>query len=98
MDAREQLRRYLEQRREMGETELVLDRMTVDEALRLLGGGAPGKARDAGFARRRRAARADRPTPAIPNGWRASRLTGGRWRRSEHRATVDRWTGRPVDR
>ena len=43
MDAREQLRRYLEQRREMGETELVLDRMTVDEAMRLLGGGAPGK-------------------------------------------------------
>ena len=40
MDAREQLRRYLEQRREMGETELLLDRMTVDEAMRLL--GAPG--------------------------------------------------------
>lgn len=40
MDAREQLRRYLEQRREMGETELLLDRMTVDEALRLLGAPA----------------------------------------------------------
>ncbi|MEP6493632.1 MAG: uracil-DNA glycosylase [bacterium] len=44
MDAREQLRRYLEQRREMGETELVLDTLGVDEALRLLGaaGGAAG--------------------------------------------------------
>lgn len=40
MDAREQLRRYLEQRREMGESELLLDKMSVDEALRLLAGGA----------------------------------------------------------
>jgi DNA polymerase len=38
-DARAQLRRYLEQRREMGESELVLDGMTVDEAMRLLSGG-----------------------------------------------------------
>ncbi len=42
MDAREQLRRYLEQRREMGESELVLDRMTVEEAMRLVSGGATG--------------------------------------------------------
>ena len=40
MNAREQLRRYLEQRREMGETELVLDSMAVDEALRLIAGSA----------------------------------------------------------
>jgi DNA polymerase len=37
MDAREALRRYLEQRREMGESELVLDTLTVDDALKLLG-------------------------------------------------------------
>jgi DNA polymerase len=37
MDAREKLRRYLEQRREMGESELVLDGMTVDDALRIMG-------------------------------------------------------------
>jgi uracil-DNA glycosylase len=37
MDAREALRKYLEQRRELGESELVLDSMTVDEALALLG-------------------------------------------------------------
>ena len=40
MDAREQLKRYLEQRRDMGETELVLDGLTVDEALRILGATA----------------------------------------------------------
>lgn len=37
MDAREALRRYLEQRREMGDSELTLDTLNVDEALRLLG-------------------------------------------------------------
>ena len=40
MDARETLRRYLEQRRELGESELVLDSLSVDEALKLLGVGA----------------------------------------------------------
>src|SRR5688572_32126603 len=37
MDARDQLRRFLEQRREAGETELVFDHLSVDEAMRLLG-------------------------------------------------------------
>lgn len=37
MDAREMLRRYIEQRREVGETELVLDGLQVDEVMRLLG-------------------------------------------------------------
>jgi DNA polymerase len=37
VDAREALRRYLEQRRDLGESELVLDSLSVDEALRLLG-------------------------------------------------------------
>jgi len=37
MDARERLRRYLEQRREMGESELILDALPVDEVMRLLG-------------------------------------------------------------
>ena len=40
MDAREQLRRYLEQRRELGERELVLDGLTVEEALRIVTGSA----------------------------------------------------------
>ncbi len=43
MDAREQLRRYLEQRRELGESELVLDALSVDEAMRVLGAASgPG--------------------------------------------------------
>lgn len=37
VDARRRLRRYLEQRREMGERELVLDQFTVDDVLRILG-------------------------------------------------------------
>ncbi len=40
MDAKEKLRRYLEQRRELGETELALDGLTVDDALRILGANA----------------------------------------------------------
>ena len=65
MDAREQLRRYLEQRRELGESELVLDSLTVDEAMRILGSGAAFPAAPAP-----RPARADAPTapsePATP--------------------------------
>ena len=38
MDARERLRVYLEQRREMGEVDLVLDTMSVEEVLKLVGG------------------------------------------------------------
>ena len=37
MDAKNLLRRYLEQRREMGERELVLDGMTVEDVLRIVG-------------------------------------------------------------
>jgi DNA polymerase len=37
MDARELLRRYLEQRRELGESEFVLDQMTVADAMAALG-------------------------------------------------------------
>lgn len=44
MDAREQLRRFLEQRREAGETELVFDRLSVEEAMRIIG-AAPKEAR-----------------------------------------------------
>ncbi len=37
MSAEELLRRYLEQRRDMGETELVLDGLSVDEVMKLVG-------------------------------------------------------------
>lgn len=43
MNARALLRRYLEQRRELGESELVLDSLEVDEVMRLL--GAAGRAK-----------------------------------------------------
>lgn len=39
MNARERLRRYLEQRRELGESEYVLDSLSVDSVLDLLGAG-----------------------------------------------------------
>lgn len=44
MDAKERLRLYLEQRREFGETELVLDGMTVEEVMKLLGAREAGRA------------------------------------------------------
>jgi DNA polymerase len=40
MDARDQLRRYIEQRREGGEHELMLDQLTVDDVLRIVGASA----------------------------------------------------------
>jgi DNA polymerase len=46
MDAKNLLRRYLEQRRELGESELVLDSLNVEDVMRLLGaasGSAPAK-------------------------------------------------------
>ena len=51
MNVEELFRRYLEQRREMGESELVLDTLTVEEVLRIV--GAQGK-------------RAVAPRPAAP--------------------------------
>ena len=45
MDAKDLLRRYLEQRRELGESELVLDGLHVEDVMRLLGAaGKPGTA------------------------------------------------------
>ena len=37
MDAKDRLRRYLEQRRELGESELVLDAMSVDDLMSIIG-------------------------------------------------------------
>lgn len=44
-DPRELLRRYLEQRRELGEREFVLDSLSVDDAMRILG-ARPGRETD----------------------------------------------------
>ena len=43
MDAKQRLRLYLEQRREMGETELLLDSMTVDDVMKAVGAINAGK-------------------------------------------------------
>jgi uracil-DNA glycosylase len=56
MDAREALRRYLEQRREAGETELTLDTLNVEQALGMLGARPGVNARRTGPAPAERAA------------------------------------------
>ena len=48
MSAEERLRRYLEQRRELGERELILDGMSVDEVMRIIGAGPGGGATSGG--------------------------------------------------
>jgi uracil-DNA glycosylase family 4 len=77
VDARDLLRRYLEQRRDLGETELVLDSMSVDDALAMLGAkagsaAAPRRDSEPGEARATRA-------PIAPTAeWReAIRAAGG---------------------
>lgn len=67
MDARDRLREYLEQRRELGESEFVLDGLSVEEALDKLGvrGGASGKAHESP-----REARTTGPMKAVSGDWR----------------------------
>ena len=101
MDAREQLRRYLEQRREMGETELVLDRMTVEEAMRLLGGGAGGGGGGGGGAPGKTtmpvsaSAKSGPAAPADPSDWRAILRAGEAAEARKPGEPVDRWAGGP---
>ena len=67
MDGREQLRRYLEQRKESGERDLVLDSLNVDDVLRLVGATAPPPARSAPAAGRpANRHEADRTAPVPP--------------------------------
>jgi uracil-DNA glycosylase len=72
MDAREALRRYLEQRRDLGETELVLDSLSVEDALKLLGAAGSGSSTPTTSPRTRNA-------PAVESGdWRqVIRAAGG---------------------
>ena len=73
MNAKERLRAYLQQRRELGESELVLDALDVDDVMRMLGalqdGGAAAAPRETGalpIAGRGTAPvpRSDHPSPA----------------------------------
>src|SRR5262245_24283739 len=79
VDARELLRRYLEQRRELGEDELVLDRLSVEEALRILGASRAGASRPSSSASERRATSGrDDVRPASGNAdWRAALRAAG---------------------
>jgi uracil-DNA glycosylase family 4 len=77
MDAKELLRRYIEQRRELGESELVLDSLNVEDVLRVI--GAAGASRPS---RAARAAQAASPTvrefdPADTRDWRTSLRDAG---------------------
>lgn len=75
-DPREQLRRYLEQRRELGERELVLDDLSVEEVLRLIAGPTP---RLASAPKSAAAEGASTPaaTEATPNDWREALRAAG---------------------
>jgi DNA polymerase len=77
------LRRYLEQRRELGESELVLDGMTVEEVLSIVAGKRSGQAISARREPRRDeaapiAASTEPAPPADPTqDWRATLLAAG---------------------
>ena len=77
MDAREKLRRYLEQRREMGESELVLDSMSVDEALRIVSGSAAARASEPSSPRADTSAGSSRSDIPETSDWRAALRASG---------------------
>ena len=86
MDARDLLRRYLEQRRDLGETELVLDSLSVDDALALLGARTGATRTQA--EERPTASRQSRPDAPATADWReAIRAAGGA---PEHEARPSR--------
>ncbi|HET9003492.1 MAG TPA: hypothetical protein VFN39_05770, partial [Gemmatimonadaceae bacterium] len=87
MDAKDRLRRYLEQRREMGESEFALDTMSIEEAMKVIGSGKAsgagpmrplgGPAPDPAAAPPRPAEASPRPAAPETSDWReALRATG----------------------
>jgi uracil-DNA glycosylase family 4 len=73
VDAKELLRRYLEQRRELGESELVLDSLHVEDVMRLI--GAAGTAEAMVAPQRRQSIR--EMAPAESSDWRTSLREAG---------------------
>ena len=63
MDAKDRLRRYLEQRREMGESEFALDSMSIEEAMKVIGSG-----KASGGSPMRPLGGAGGAAPAVPRG------------------------------
>src|SRR5262245_44397358 len=87
MDAREQLRRFLEQRREAGETELVFDHLSVDEAMKLLGAG-PRQGEGSGFRVQGSEKERNVPNAGASSDWRAVlKESGAAPARESHRET-----------
>ena len=89
MDAKDRLRRYLEQRREMGESEFALDTMSIEDAMKVIGSGKAsgaspmrplgGAAADAPVARPLPTEPVERAAPAETSDWReALRATGAK--------------------
>jgi DNA polymerase len=78
VDARDKLRRFLEQRRDSGVRELILDELTVEEAMRIL--GAASASRPAAGSRE-----ADAGDPAAGSDWRAALRAAGADPPSERR-------------
>jgi len=74
MDARDLLRRYLQQRRELGESELVLDGLNVDDVMRLVGAAGTSARSTSNDPRRSARESADQPS--------------GDWRTALHEAGV----------
>src|SRR5688500_2124963 len=83
MNARERLRLYLEQRRDLGESELLLDSMTVDDALRAIGAS---RREEHGLTPRQRASAGDtdwrtalapEPEPIVPENPAGLVIAGG---------------------
>ena len=72
-DPREQLRRYLEQRRELGERELTLDKLTVEEAMRIVGARSESAQRVSSESKED----VRQPESAAPDDWRAALRAAG---------------------
>ncbi len=79
-DARERLRRYLVQRRELGESEFVLDSLTVEDALKVLMSGATPPAAPAPGAGRRAGTDTPPPTDSPRRRAAAEAVGTGDWR------------------
>lgn len=81
-DAQDRLRQYLEQRRELGEREFVLDNLSVEEALKVLTGKAAAPARQSASGARREASAPQDPPRGQTERHRAAEeaAAGGDWR------------------
>ncbi len=94
MDGREQLRRYLEQRKEAGERELVLDQLNVEDVLKIV--GASPKAGTGKHDAVRRAPAPETPdAPRVPPDSAGSDRPSGDWREILRTSGAAPETGQP---